>query len=290
MENVIELKVSSKRWQVLQPAIYLISILPGLVWLNLLPDITLRPYFFLTILAVVLIQHGINVLNDATDWKKGADSEKELSWVNFHNLDLKTVQIHGLVSFTLGTILGTTLVILFHKIEVLYLALPLVLLGFGYNWSQWTLSYTALGEWVTGLCYGPGVFGCMGYLFTGNITKIHILGSVAFAFFAVAVLFSHQPPQVLSDFLAGKRSFAVRFGPQKTILATKILYSISWVLLTYVMGQGQLESWLLFVFYSISLILFFKTIKLHPSPKTLLGSVLTLTTISLCLRLIGVVL
>ncbi|MBM4317868.1 MAG: prenyltransferase [Deltaproteobacteria bacterium] len=287
MEQALELNLSSKRWQVLQPAIYLISILPGLAWAVLLPSTSSRFVLFLTTLSVILIQHGINVLNDLIDWKKGADTEKELSWVHFHQLNLKTVSTHGLVSFFLGTFLGTLLVFINHRPEVFIVALPLLLLGYGYNASQWTLSYTNLGEWVTGLCYGPGVFGCMGYLLTGEMTKSLYLGSLAFAFLAVAVLLSHQPPQILNDFLAGKLSFAVRHGVKRTFFVAKVLFLNSLFLLTFIFCLNSNSAAASLLVSAGGILILIQQIKKQVSPQVILISSLALTLWMLSLKVFG---
>lgn len=286
MENVIELKSGSNRWQVLQPAIYLISILPGLAWSILFNENYSGLHLMIITLAVVLIQHGVNVLNDAIDWKKGADSEKELSWVHFHGLDLRIVKVHGLFSFLIGILIGFSEIYYFQRFEVLYVAIPLLVLGYGYNASQWTLSYTSLGEWVTGLCYGPGVFGCMGYLLCPAITPTLLLGSIAFGFLAVAVLFSHQPPQVLNDFLAGKSSFAVRYGAKMTYLISRILCVSALSLLVFVLNinnSSSLTSLTLFVGYAMTLLRVFKA---EPSPKLILQSALFIVSLPIILKII----
>jgi 1,4-dihydroxy-2-naphthoate octaprenyltransferase len=286
MENTIELKSGSTRWQVIQPAIYLISILPGLTWSTLLNGSSSGSHLMVITLAVVLIQHGVNVLNDATDWKKGADSQKELSWVHFHGLELRIVKVHGLVSFLIGVLIGFSEIYYFQRFEVLYIAIPLLVLGYGYNDSQWTLSYTSLGEWVTGLCYGPGVFGCMGYLLSPAITPTLVLGSIAFGFLAVAVLFSHQPPQILNDFLAGKSSFAVRYGAKNTYLISRILCVSALSLLVLVLNlntSSSLTSLTLLVSYAITLLRIFKS---EPSPKLILQSALFIVSQPIILKII----
>ncbi|NBT57551.1 hypothetical protein EBT16_02090, partial [bacterium] len=58
-----------------------------------------------------------------------------------------------------------------------------------------------------------------------------LAGSFAFGALAVAVLLSHQPPQVLTDFAAGKMSFAVRHGVDQTYRVARGLTIISLVLL-----------------------------------------------------------
>jgi len=173
--------------------------------------------------AVVLIQHAINVFNDETDWHRGADGEKELSWYHFHQGNSLALKCHAWGSLVLGVLLGMGVVTLSNRSEVLWAAIPLVALGCFYNHSRWALSYTRWGEWVTGICYGPGVFGCMAYVLTGEISRELLLGSFSCSSLAVSVLLSHQPPQVLTDFAAGKKSFAVRHGAKKTYATAKIL-------------------------------------------------------------------
>lgn len=276
MSGTIGYNHGSNRWQVLQPAIYLISILPSLAWFCILESSPPQATLLLTTLAVVLIQHGINVLNDAVDWEKGADSNKQLSWVHFHQINLKAVRLHGFISFWIGTILGCGLVSHLKMLEVFYVALPLVALGYCYNSNQWTLSYTALGEWVTALCYGPGVFGCIGYLLVGRVSLINILGSLAFASLAVAVLLSHQPPQVLNDFLAGKMSFAVRNGPKRTFLVAKILQFLSQFLLIVIFSLTANTPWYSLILFIFGSVLISITFRFTPTPKTILLQALAL--------------
>jgi 1,4-dihydroxy-2-naphthoate octaprenyltransferase len=230
---------SESRWRVLQPAIYLISILPVLVCALIFPSSLSHSPIFLVGLAVVLIQHAINVFNDETDWEKGADTEKTNSWFHFHQGNTVVLKIHAWLSLLAGVSLGMALVLNAQRGEILWVALPLVLLGFLYNFSHLALSYTQWGEWVTGLCYGPGVFGCMAYFIRPEWSFHLIAGSLAFGALAVAVLLSHQPPQVLTDFAAGKMSFAVRHGVDKTYQVARRLTLISLILLTSLFLQVE---------------------------------------------------
>lgn len=277
----------SSRWRVLQPAIYLISILPVIVCALALGGQAPFFYFLWVGSAVVLIQHGINVFNDEVDWKKGADIEKKDSWYYFHRENVLALKVHAWVSFLFGTILGIALVITLNRQEVFLIALPLLLLGFFYNHSQWTLSYSAWGEWVTGICYGPGVFGCMAYLFVPRLSFELVLGSLAFSFLAVAVLLSHQPPQVLTDFAAGKRSFAVRYGVEKTYFFARLLTQLSLFCLGMVFLMYQ--EGLFFRFLSL-FVIFILSVTLPPRlspPLILKRACLLIFAITLCLSLVG---
>jgi len=205
-------------WQSFNPAIYLISVLPGAgVWLTASSDNEAwLVWLVLATLAVVLLQHAINLLNDASDWVLGADTEKLNSWVRFHHQDTRIAMAHGWASFLLGGLLGLTVLVLTGKLWILIIAAPLLILGYLYNSGPRPLSYTHLGEWVTGVCYGPGVFGCLWLLSGENFDVRAVMGSIAFAALAACLLLSHQPPQIETDRRAGKQSFAVRYGERRT--------------------------------------------------------------------------
>jgi 1,4-dihydroxy-2-naphthoate octaprenyltransferase len=214
-----------KWWQALDPPIYLISILPGAaVWL--LTGIQGRRLAEVAAatLAVVLLQHAINVLNDVSDWRLGADLEKYNSWVRFHDETPRVASLHGFVSLALGGLLGLAVLIEAGKTWIALVAAPLIVLGYLYNSGSRPLSYTHLGEWVTGLCYGPGVFGCLWLLAATRPVSAGIYGSIAFFALSVALLLSHQPPQIATDRQAGKQSFAVRFGARRTYAGAKLLF------------------------------------------------------------------
>jgi 1,4-dihydroxy-2-naphthoate octaprenyltransferase len=118
----------------------------------------------------------------------------------------------GQLSLLAGALLGLALLTLTGQLWIAVIASPLVAVGYLYNAGKRPLSYTRLGEWVTGLCYGPGVFGCL-WLLTGlPVDSAAVAGMLAFGALAMALLLSHQPPQIETDRAAGKLSFAVRHG------------------------------------------------------------------------------
>jgi 1,4-dihydroxy-2-naphthoate octaprenyltransferase len=219
---------TAPRWQqALNPPVYLVSVLPGLgVPLLAQAGVANGTGLALATLAVVLLQHAINLFNDAADWRLGADVEKLDSWVRVHGESPRIAVWHGAASLLLGGLIG--LGVLWHQSQswILWFALPLVGLGYLYNAGSRPLSYTHLGEWVTGICYGPGVFGGL-WLVAGLAPDARMLaGMLAFAALAVALLLSHQPPQVATDREAGKLSFAVRFGVHRTRQVARALFGI----------------------------------------------------------------
>jgi len=219
--------VAVRWWQALDPPIYLISVLPGAaVWL--LTGITGRALVFVVLatLAVVLLQHAINVLNDVSDWRLGADAEKYHSWARFHQLNLGIATLHGYTSLLAGCLLGLVVLVQADRLWILAGAAPLVLLGYLYNSGPRPLSYSHLGEWVTGLCYGPGVYGSLWLLAADRPSLAVIPGSLAFFALSVALLLSHQPPQIETDRQAGKQTYAVRYGVRRTQRTARLLYLV----------------------------------------------------------------
>jgi 1,4-dihydroxy-2-naphthoate octaprenyltransferase len=177
-------------------------------------------------LAVVFLQHAINLFNDVSDWKLGADTHKYDSWVRVFSGNTRPVFWQGVLSAVAGAVLGLLVLALSDKFWILYIATPLVLLGYLYNAGSRPLSYTVLGEWVTGLCYG-GVFACLFLLDNGELTLSGIAGMITFACVAMALLLSHQPPQIDTDRAAGKHTFAVRYGKAITLKSVQALLLVA---------------------------------------------------------------
>ena len=217
----------------LNPPIYLVSVLPGLGVLLIAGDAPLwLAGLVLGTLAVVMLQHAINLLNDVSDWHLGADVEKFDSWVRVHGEDTRLASLHGLISALAGTLLGAGLLLWSDRLWILAIASPMVVLGYLYNAGPRPLSYTFLGEWVTGLCYGPGVFGCLWLLAGLTIQPATAFGALAFAALAMALLLSHQPPQIETDRAAGKQSFAVRYGAVRTYKTAR------WLAVLFLVSTG----------------------------------------------------
>jgi 1,4-dihydroxy-2-naphthoate octaprenyltransferase len=231
---------------------------------NWLPDLALAT------LAVVLLQHAINLLNDASDWALGADTEKLDSWVRFHHQNIRVTLVHGWVSFLLGGLLGLTVLVLAGKLWILMVAAPLLILGFLYNSGPRPLSYTHLGEWVTGVCYGPGVFGCLWLLSGEDLDVRAIMGAIAFAALAVCLLLSHQPPQIETDRLAGKQSFAVRYGVRRTRQVIYVLFMVFLLSIGVALRAGDNNALVLPVYAGMSLLVLIYVSRQLPKPVTVL--------------------
>lgn len=270
----------TSRWQALNPAIYLISVLPGLAVVLFASQ---QPYWLfgltLATFAVVLLQHAINVFNDLSDWRLGADVDKMDSWVRFHQLNMQAVAIHGAISFLFGGLLGVYVLHISSQYWILAIAVPLVLLGYLYNSGNKPLSYSKAGEWVTATCYGPGVFGCLWLVSGQGIDFPYAFGSIAFAALSLSLLLSHQPPQIETDRQAGKLSFAARNGADKTYQVSRVMLIISCLSIALGLYQVGASYRVQAVYLIASALLVIVIYKADPQPKIImLGSSLSIIT------------
>ena len=274
-------------WQVFNPAIYLVSILPGVaVWLLARPTGDNLSALVLGTLGVVLLQHAINLLNDVSDWRLGADVNKRDSWVRFHHENLQTTALHGWAGFLSGGLLGLWALGLTGRFWILGAALPMIGLGYLYNAGKRPLSYTRLGEWVTGLCYGPGVVGCLWLLTGQHIDATAVLGMVAFAALAVSLLLSHQPPQIETDRQAGKQSFAVRYGAARTCQVSRGLFGLFLLSCGLALWLSRHDTITLAVFTAMAMYAFYQALRSPLGPKRILLPASTVVVASLAAVLV----
>ncbi|MCK4834847.1 MAG: prenyltransferase [Gammaproteobacteria bacterium] len=264
-------QTSIKWWQVFNPAIYLISILPAIAVIVLAGETPVwKQGLIFSTLAVVLLQHAINLFNDVSDWNLGADIEKMDSWVRVHDGNTRPVTIHALISFFLGGIIGLSVLIIGDRLWIVFIAMPLIGLGYLYNAGKSPLSYSWMGEWVTGICYGPGVFGCLWFVSGLELNLTAVMGMLAFAALAVSLLLSHQPPQFETDRLAGKKSFCVRYGKQKTCQVSVLLFTTALLLIGAGLSINHSVPYLQTIAFVLTIVFSIYLSKVGPNPKRVL--------------------
>ena len=263
-------------WQIFNPAIYLISILPAIAVVLLAGEsLVWAEGLILSTLAVVLLQHAINLFNDVSDWNLGADTEKMDSWVRLFEGDTSPVKTQALISFVSGGIIGLTVLFNGDKLWIVFIALPLITLGYLYNAGKSPLSYTWMGEWVTGICYG-GVFYCLWLVANLEINFATLMGTIAIASLAMSLLLSHQSPQFETDRRVGKKSFCVRYGVKKTKQVSVCLFSLSLVSIGLGVSFNQVMSnlpyavFLLFAVFLLIIVFSLYLLKAGPNPKRVL--------------------
>ncbi len=205
----------------LNPGIYLISVLPAVAIFSAI-NVLFADRLFLSMLLLVFLQHGVNLLNDYEDDRRGADINKHDSWIHYYQSPYK-LKLVGMSYFVGSCIFGSILLVYWGLWPVLIWSLPFVLLAYAYNKSKNPVSYSVYAEWVTACCYGPGVVFAMSYIANPHFNETTIFLSFGFAALAAAVLISHQIPQISDDFRVNKKTFALRYG---SVFSLKIVNAL----------------------------------------------------------------
>jgi 1,4-dihydroxy-2-naphthoate octaprenyltransferase len=182
---------------------------------------TFRPGIFAaTLLGMLLLHAGANVLNDYFDHASGADwvkgKENPLAGgsqvIQRGLLSPRAVLVGGLVFLAAGAAVGLALAWTTHSVFILVLALLGLFGGYFYTAPPLRIGYTPLGLVVTGLCFGPlPVFGTY-FLQTGRVDAAPLVPGLIAGFLIFLVLLVNGFPDAASDRPTHKRTLAVVLG------------------------------------------------------------------------------
>ena len=180
--------------------------------------------FILSIIGVVLLHSGANILNDYYDFKSGADVLNENptqfsggSGVLVNGLlKEKTVKNIGLLSIILGTSTGFYLA-LNTGYFVFIIGMIGMLLGVFYTAPPLKLAYRGFGEVIVGFVFGPLIVLGSYYVQVGTLSTIPVVAGIPLGFLIAGVLYINQFPDYKPDKLAGKNNLVVKLGPKKAV-------------------------------------------------------------------------
>jgi 1,4-dihydroxy-2-naphthoate octaprenyltransferase len=168
----------------------------------------------LTLCCSLLIQIGTNLINDALDYKKGADSAGRLGPLRVTQsglLSFKEVYTMGCLCFALALLCGIPLIFAGGAPLCLVLILSIAC-GYLYTGGPFPLAYIGFSDVFVFIFFGLVSTSSVFYLQTETLTLSTIvagaqIGCLAMIPHAINNLRDHR-----SDALAHKRTIAVRFG------------------------------------------------------------------------------
>lgn len=166
------------------------------------------------LLGAVLIQIGTNFANDYFDFHKGADAEGRLGptravqagWVSPSAMKTAFMAV-----FALSLLPGAYL-IWRAGLPLAIIGLLSILFGILYTAGPYPLGYVGLGEVFVIIFFGPVAVGGTYYAQTLTISMPVVVSGLAPGLFSVAILTVNNLRDVQSDYRAGKKTLAVRFG------------------------------------------------------------------------------
>lgn len=169
---------------------------------------------FYALMASFLIQIGTNLVNDAVDFKKGADTEKRIGPQRITQagiLSSSQVMALGSLCFLLAVLCGIPLVLKGGWV-ILAIGLASVLMGYSYTAGPFPLAYLGLGDLFVILFFGLLAVAGMVYLNTGEWMFEALVLGLQIGFHATVLIAINNLRDRSGDLLVNKRTLAVRFG------------------------------------------------------------------------------
>ena len=161
-----------------------------------------------------MIQIGTNLANDFFDFKKGADSRRELGPVRVTQAGLVTpgeIKTAMVLAFSLAFLAGIYLVYL-GGWPIVAIGILSITFGVLYTATKLALGYSGLADFFVLIFFGPVATGGTYYVQTLEINVIVILAGLAPGLFSVAILTVNNLRDIETDRNADKKTLAVRFG------------------------------------------------------------------------------
>ncbi|MFN8943178.1 MAG: 1,4-dihydroxy-2-naphthoate octaprenyltransferase [Pseudobdellovibrionaceae bacterium] len=173
--------------------------------------------FFYALISAFCIQIATNLLNDAEDFKKGADTEKRIGPVRITQagiLSYNQVLFIGFAFLAFAIVFGIPL-LKAGGLPILFIGLVSAFLAYGYTAGPFPLAYLGLGDFFVILFFGIIAVGGMAYLHQPLLhLDIFVLGLQIGMHSAVLIGINNLRDQE-TDVEANKKTLAVRWGLQK---------------------------------------------------------------------------
>lgn len=218
--------------------------------------------FALTLLGMVALQAGVNLVNDYFDDESGLDADPDFARNPFPlgsrviqagELTRRQVLLLAGLCFAVGAGAGLVLDAIHPGHVVLWLGLAGAALGFFYTAPPLRIAYHGAGEPVTFLLFGPlaGLGVC--YVQTGRVDAAALLLSCVVGVLAMAILYLHHFPQYEADARHGKRTPIVRLGPQGAGRLVPAILALPYAGVAAAVGLGFAPVWALAFFATLPL-------------------------------------
>ena len=171
-------------------------------------------YAILALVGAVLIQIATNFINDAIDYKKGADTKGRLGPLRVTQAGLlkpEAVMRGAFVALFLAAVCGVPLIYR-GGWPLLVVGLLSMAMAYLYTGGPYPLAYHGLGELFVLVFFGLVAVGGTFYLLTLDYGRHALISGLAVGSLAVAILAINNLRDLEGDRAVGKRTMAVRLG------------------------------------------------------------------------------
>lgn len=194
----------------------------------------------LALLSSFFIQIGTNLVNDAVDFKKGADNEKRIGPQRITQAGLlspSAVMALATFFFILSIVCGIPLVLEGGTI-VIIIGLLSVLMGYAYTAGPFPLAYLGLGDVFVILFFGLVAVMGMSFLQSHHWTLESAILGFQIGMHATVLIAVNNLRDSAGDAQVGKKTLAVRFGKKFSRYEISFLLFAPFFLNLYWLFQG----------------------------------------------------
>jgi len=162
---------------------------------------------------MILIQSATNMINDYSDFKRGADSKKSAEEKALVSEEITPKQVlfiiflFQLVAFIIGIfIAGRT------SYYIILVAIIGDIISISYASGPFPISYTPIGEIVAGVTMGIGIATTVIYIQSGVINLNTVLVAIPTALFIGTILLSNNLSDMVEDREVGRKTLPILLG------------------------------------------------------------------------------
>lgn len=230
-------------WQAFRPKTLTAALIPVAVGTALTISHGEMVKWWITLFAALsatFIQIGTNLVNDALDHKKGADTSERLGPTRVTSSGLmsyRKVMWAAVIAFLFALVFGLPLV-LYGGWPIVVIGVISLFLGYAYTGGPFPLAYVGLGDLFVILFFGLIAVSGTYYLQTHQWSFESVIAGLQIGFLATTLIAINNLRDMNQDVKVGKRTMAVRLGLQGARLEIAALFTCSFLLSFYWIIQG----------------------------------------------------
>jgi 1,4-dihydroxy-2-naphthoate polyprenyltransferase len=206
--------------------------------------------FFCALFGAIFIQIGTNLVNDALDFRRGADTAQRLGPVRVTQaglLSANAVLRGASVCFFLAALCGIPLIIRAGW-PLLVIGVASIAAGYAYTGGPYPLAYHGLGELFVMIFFGLIAVCATYYVQQLELDQTAVIAGVAVGCLAVVLLAINNLRDMQSDRASGKVTLVVRFGEtfgRAEIIVCTVIPFLAVILIAYIRQRWMLAAPLL---------------------------------------------
>jgi len=227
-----------------------------------------RFYFFLTVLGIIAVNAGTNLINDYFDHTSGLD-EKNVNYNRFTGgsrviqdgrLIPRKIFTAGIICFCLAVLIGLYLNRELDGNVILFIGIAGIFFGYFYTAEPLRIGYTPLGEMVTGLCCGPLII-LGSYYVQAQVLSFPVFWiSVPVGILVALILLINEFPDYYADRTVNKKTLVVLLGRKKAFGVYRFFFFLSYLMVIAGVLLGLIPVFTLSVLITLPLAL--KTVRM----------------------------